>query len=65
MLHGFQAVDHGFDPRPYLLILLQQGRPLGYQRVLALAQRTVLLLQLARDDDQFVQPASQALQFAA
>ncbi len=46
LFHCFQAADHRFNARAYLLIFLQERCTLCGQRVLPLLQRFILILQL-------------------
>lgn len=55
MLHGLQPADHRLDPSANLLVLLQQLGALGGQRILAAAQRTVLVLEVLHRENQFVE----------
>ena len=62
MLHSLQTSNPGFDPRPNLFVLLQEGRPLADLRVLTLFQRPVFLFQLCGNYHELVQAAFQPLQ---
>src|SRR5690606_12753995 len=52
-------------PRPDLLVLLQQCGAFGNQRVLALAQGAVFILELVGNQYQFIEAPLKALEFAA
>jgi len=53
VLQGFQAADHSFDARADLLVLLEERGPLAGQRLVSLAQRAILFLQMFHGRDQF------------
>src|SRR5690606_10572977 len=63
LFHRLQAPDHGFDPGPYLLVLLQQVRALRRERVLSLFQGAVFVLELVANLDQGVHSLLKSLEF--
>lgn len=63
MLHRFQSTDHRLDARTDLLILLQQCGTFRRQRILALLQRAILVLQLVANLDERVHALLQSLEF--
>jgi len=62
MLHRFQPADHRFHPGSYLLILVKERRALGGQRLVSLAQRAVLFLQVLYGGDELFDPFPQSHQ---
>jgi len=52
VLQSFQAADHGLDARADLFVLLKERGALAGQRLVSLAQRAILFLQVFNGRDQ-------------
>src|SRR5690606_6470175 len=63
LLHRFEPADHRLDSAAYLLVLLQERRPLGDQRFLPLLEGCVFLAQLLAELNQLLETLLEALEF--